>query len=98
MHLNSKYPEISCVEEREKYRAVFNDQYQEYKDLHRDVSTTLSKFTELDAAMARLLSEGKSQQVTWMLNTTSTLCDITSALKGGVYAQLLLSVCDRGVS
>lgn len=54
---------ISCVEEREKYRAVFNDQYQEYKDLHRDVSSTLSKFTELDAAMERLLSEGRSQQV-----------------------------------
>lgn len=57
-----KYPEISCVEEREKYKAVFNDQYQEYKDLHRDISTTLSKFRELDAMMERLPREGKSQQ------------------------------------
>ncbi|KAM9349946.1 MARVEL domain-containing protein 2-like [Symphorus nematophorus] len=57
-----KYPEISCVEEREKYRAVFNDQYQEYKDLHRDISTTLSKFRELDATMARLLRDGKTQK------------------------------------
>lgn len=57
-----KYPEISCVEEREKYKAVFNDQYQEYKDLHRDVSTTLSKFRELDAMMERLPREGKSQE------------------------------------
>lgn len=57
-----KYPEISCVEEREKYKAVFNDQFQEYKDLHRDISTTLSKFRELDAAMARLLRDGKSQE------------------------------------
>ncbi|GAA6213550.1 MARVEL domain-containing protein 2-like [Lates japonicus] len=56
-----KYPEISCVEEREKYKAVFNDQYQEYKDLHRDISTTLSKFRELDAMMVRLLRDGKSQ-------------------------------------
>ncbi|XP_073346722.1 uncharacterized protein [Pagrus major] len=57
-----KYPEISCVEEREKYKAVFNDQFQEYKDLHRDISTTLTKFRELDAAMARLLRDGKSQE------------------------------------
>ncbi|XP_039998647.1 occludin/ELL domain-containing protein 1 [Xiphias gladius] len=57
-----KYPEITCVEEREKYKAVFNDQYQEYKDLHRDISTTLNKFRELDARMARLLRDGKSQE------------------------------------
>ncbi|XP_042353473.1 LOW QUALITY PROTEIN: uncharacterized protein LOC121951272 [Plectropomus leopardus] len=57
-----KYPEISCVEEKEKYKAVFNDQYQEYKDLHRDISTTLDKFRELDVMMARLLREGKSQE------------------------------------
>lgn len=63
-----KYPEISCVEEREKYKAVFNDQFQEYKDLHRDISTTLSKFRELDAAMARLLRDGKSQEVRWVQN------------------------------
>uniref|UniRef100_A0A3P8TBY2 MARVEL domain containing 2-like n=1 Tax=Amphiprion percula TaxID=161767 RepID=A0A3P8TBY2_AMPPE len=57
-----KYPEISCVEEREKYRAVFNDQYQEYKDLHRDISTTLDKFRELDAMMEQLPKEGKSHK------------------------------------
>uniref|UniRef100_A0A3Q0ST71 MARVEL domain containing 2-like n=1 Tax=Amphilophus citrinellus TaxID=61819 RepID=A0A3Q0ST71_AMPCI len=53
----SKYPEISCVEERDKYKAVFNDQYQEYKDLHKDISATLSKFRELDAMMKRLPRE-----------------------------------------
>jgi len=58
-----KYPGISCVEEKEKYKAVFNDQYQEYKDLHRDISTTLDKFRQLDAMMARLLRDGKSQEV-----------------------------------
>ncbi|XP_008300857.1 MARVEL domain-containing protein 2 [Stegastes partitus] len=57
-----KYPEISCVEEREKYKAVFNDQYQEYKDLHRDISTTLEKFRELDAMMEQLPKEGKSHK------------------------------------
>ena len=63
-----KYPKISCVEEREKYKAVFNDQFQEYKDLHRDISTTLSKFRELDAAMARLPRDGRSPEVRWMQN------------------------------
>ncbi|XP_034742723.1 occludin/ELL domain-containing protein 1 [Etheostoma cragini] len=57
-----KYPQINCLEDREKYKAVFNDQYQEYKDLHREISTTLKKFIELDAMMARLLREGKSPE------------------------------------
>ncbi|XP_077373792.1 uncharacterized protein ocln1 [Festucalex cinctus] len=57
-----KYPEISCVEEREKYKAVFNDQYQEYKDLYKDISATLNKFSELDAVMARLITDGKSRE------------------------------------
>lgn len=56
------------MEEREKYKAVFNDQYQEYKDLHRDISTTLRKFRELDTMMARLLRDGKSQGVRWICN------------------------------
>uniref|UniRef100_A0A3Q0SY75 MARVEL domain containing 2-like n=1 Tax=Amphilophus citrinellus TaxID=61819 RepID=A0A3Q0SY75_AMPCI len=57
-----KYPEISCVEERDKYKAVFNDQYQEYKDLHKDISATLSKFRELDAMMKRLPREANSTE------------------------------------
>ncbi|XP_019730583.1 MARVEL domain-containing protein 2-like [Hippocampus comes] len=57
-----KYPEISCVEEREKYKAVFNDQYQEYEELYKEISATLSKFSELDAVMARLITDGKSRE------------------------------------
>ncbi|XP_054623128.1 MARVEL domain-containing protein 2 [Dunckerocampus dactyliophorus] len=57
-----KYPDISSMEEREKYKAVFNDQYQEYKDLYKDISATLNKFSELDAVMARLITDGKSQE------------------------------------
>ncbi|XP_055359551.1 uncharacterized protein zgc:154006 [Betta splendens] len=66
-----KYPEIGCVEEREKYKAVFNDQYQEYKDLHRDISTTISKFRDLDTVMERLLRDGKSdpQRIQSILKT-----------------------------
>ncbi|XP_029929878.1 MARVEL domain-containing protein 2-like [Myripristis murdjan] len=57
-----RYPEINSVEERERYKAVFNDQYQEYKDLHRDISTALSKFRELDTMMDKLLRDGGSHK------------------------------------
>ncbi|XP_024129062.1 occludin/ELL domain-containing protein 1 [Oryzias melastigma] len=55
-----KYPAIRCVEERDEYRAVFNDQYQEYKELHSDITATLNKFRELDAVMEQLPKRGKS--------------------------------------
>lgn len=67
-----KYPEIRCVEERETYAAVFNDQYQEYKDLHRDIISTFSRFRELDVVMSRLLRDGKSPQVRQNLHKCST--------------------------
>ncbi|KAG7456566.1 hypothetical protein MATL_G00237140 [Megalops atlanticus] len=57
-----KYPDIRTAEEREKYKAVFNDQYQEYKELHRDISATLRKFSELDTAMSRLLNKVNSRE------------------------------------
>lgn len=57
-----KYPEIRCVEEREKYRAVFNDQYEEYRDLHRDISVTMRKFRELDTMMDQLMRDTTSKQ------------------------------------
>nr|XP_046213713.1 uncharacterized protein LOC124040681 [Oncorhynchus gorbuscha] len=57
-----KYPEIFSMEEREKYKAVFNDQYQEYKDLHKDISTTFMKFRELDVMMGKLLKDGNSHE------------------------------------
>uniref|UniRef100_A0A3Q2SWN5 MARVEL domain containing 2-like n=1 Tax=Fundulus heteroclitus TaxID=8078 RepID=A0A3Q2SWN5_FUNHE len=58
-----KYPEIRSAEEMEKYKAVFNDQYQEYKDLHRDISTMLNKFRELDAMVEQLSRKGTSFEV-----------------------------------
>ncbi|XP_036410581.1 MARVEL domain-containing protein 2-like [Megalops cyprinoides] len=71
-----KYPDIHTPEEREKYKAVFNDQYQEYKQLHRDISATLRKFSELDAAMSRLLNKVNSREeqerINQMLKTYNT--------------------------
>ncbi|MED6270165.1 hypothetical protein CHARACLAT_007175 [Characodon lateralis] len=68
-----KYPEIRSAEEREKYKAVFNDQYQEYKDLHADIITTLNRFRELDAMVEQLPRKGKSledQQRIWNILKT----------------------------
>ncbi|CAL8281283.1 unnamed protein product [Lota lota] len=69
----TKYPEITSAAERERYKAVFNDQYQEYKDLHRDISNTFQKFQELDGMMANLLRNSnrpdEQERIQRMLHT-----------------------------
>lgn len=67
-----RYPEISSMEEREEYKAVFNDQYMEYKDLYRDVSNTLNKFRELDIMVEKLLRGGESKETQQRIQTLLT--------------------------
>uniref|UniRef100_A0AAY4AJ09 MARVEL domain-containing protein 2-like n=1 Tax=Denticeps clupeoides TaxID=299321 RepID=A0AAY4AJ09_9TELE len=63
-----KYPEITSMEDREQYKAVFNDQYLEYKEVHQDVSATLRKFRQLDAVAANVTRQDR-KRVDKMLKT-----------------------------
>nr|XP_060641775.1 MARVEL domain-containing protein 2-like [Anolis sagrei ordinatus] len=59
-----KYPAITTQGDREKYKAVFMDQYAEYKELYDEVRAAQRKFRELSTLMHRLphrSTDGKEQ-------------------------------------
>lgn len=54
---------IQTDDERERYKAVFQDQFSEYKELSAEVQTVLRKLDELDAVMSRLPHRSDNLQV-----------------------------------
>ncbi|KAB5543400.1 hypothetical protein PHYPO_G00078700 [Pangasianodon hypophthalmus] len=64
----SKYPAIRTDEERDQYKAVFNDQYSEYKELHAEVHAALKKFDEMDSMMRSLPRNLSSQEESDRIN------------------------------
>ncbi|XP_029365694.1 MARVEL domain-containing protein 2b [Echeneis naucrates] len=57
----AKYSSIHSDEERDQYKAVFNDQYAEYKELHSEVEVMAKRFEEMDQMIQNLPSQPSSQ-------------------------------------
>ncbi|XP_048354175.1 MARVEL domain-containing protein 2-like [Sphaerodactylus townsendi] len=49
-----KYPPIRCTTDQEKYKAVFKDQYAEYRELYQEVRVTRQKLKELGEMLEKL--------------------------------------------
>ncbi|XP_076855103.1 MARVEL domain-containing protein 2b [Brachyhypopomus gauderio] len=65
----AKYPTIHTDEERDQYKAVFNDQYAEYKELHAEVEVLAKKFEEMDNMINNLPPRPSSQMEQERINT-----------------------------
>lgn len=65
----AKYPSIKSDEERDQYKAVFNDQYAEYKELHAEVQVMARKFEEMDEMMQNLPQRPSSQMEKERINS-----------------------------
>ncbi|KAM4875477.1 MARVEL domain-containing protein 2 [Thomomys bottae] len=58
----AKYPAIHTDDDRERYKAVFQDQFSEYKELSAEVQAVLRKLDELDTVMHRLPHHSENRQ------------------------------------
>lgn len=58
----AKYPPIGSDEERDRYKAVFTDQYAEYRELSAELHAVARRFTQLEGLIKRLPTESHSQQ------------------------------------
>ncbi|XP_053557424.1 MARVEL domain-containing protein 2 [Bombina bombina] len=58
----AKYQSINSDDERDRYKAVFNDQFSEYKELSAEVQAVIKKFSELDTIMSKLPRNPENQQ------------------------------------
>ncbi|XP_026578320.1 MARVEL domain-containing protein 2-like [Pseudonaja textilis] len=57
-----RYPAIGSPAEREKYTAIFKDQYVEYQALLREIHARRQRFQELEALMSRLPVRPQSKE------------------------------------
>uniref|UniRef100_A0A8C5LJP2 MARVEL domain containing 2 n=1 Tax=Leptobrachium leishanense TaxID=445787 RepID=A0A8C5LJP2_9ANUR len=57
----AKYQVIRSDEQRDRYKAVFNDQFSEYKELNSEVQAVLKKFSDLDSLMSKLPRNPENQ-------------------------------------
>ncbi|XP_040178750.1 RNA polymerase II elongation factor ELL isoform X1 [Rana temporaria] len=54
-----KYTAISSQEQRQTYKTDFNEEYNEYRDLHARIERITSKFTQLDGQLKQLCSSSE---------------------------------------
>lgn len=47
----SKYHQIRTVDQRNKYKQEFNQEYEEYRNLHKNVEKVTRKFADLEVRM-----------------------------------------------